>query len=301
MSLTERPLAETDLDAIMAMLHSYDLAYVGEPMMDAEDVLGEWQMPSFELARDTLGLVDDDGRLVGYASVDSGGTVEVTTDRELWNGPEEERLLDHAERHAAARGITSVRRFVAGADVEGQALMRRRGWSEAYTSWVLQLGPDDEIRTRELPPGYAVRPFAAEDAEEVHRVVAEAFSEWQQNQRSFEDWHASVVERPGADSTRFRVVTFTDPAGGDAPQIVGACVVFDGPEEAWVSQLAVARDHRHRGLAQRLLADTYRGARERGVARGGLSTDSRTGALGLYQRLGMTVFCEYRCFTRTLA
>jgi ribosomal protein S18 acetylase RimI-like enzyme len=76
--------------------------------------------------------------------------------------------------------------------------------------------------------------------------------------------------------------------------VVGACLVIDpdptGPAdraEAWVAQLAVHPAHRRRGLAARLLAETARGARGRGTPSVGLSTDTRTGALGLYQRLGM--------------
>jgi mycothiol synthase len=56
-----------------------------------------------------------------------------------------------------------------------------------------------------------------------------------------------------------------------------------------VSHLAVDRAHRRRGVAQQLLADAYAAARERGVSDAGLSTDTRTGALDLYVRLGMRV------------
>ena len=38
-----------------------------------------------------------------------------------------------------------------------------------------------------------------------------------------------------------------------------------------------------------MLAHAFRGARELGYATVGLSTDSRTGALGLYERVGMHV------------
>ena len=54
-----------------------------------------------------------------------------------------------------------------------------------------------------------------------------------------------------------------------------------------MAQLAVARAHRRRGVAQQLLAEAYAAARERGVLNAGLSTDTRTGALDLYRRLGM--------------
>ena len=43
------------------------------------------------------------------------------------------------------------------------------------------------------------------------------------------------------------------------------------------------------GIAQALLADAFAVARAHGANRSGLSTDSRTGALGLYEKVGMRV------------
>ena len=54
-------------------------------------------------------------------------------------------------------------------------------------------------------------------------------------------------------------------------------------------QLAVDRAHRGTGLAQALLADAFGRAREHGATRSELSTDSRTGALDLYLKVGMEV------------
>ena len=44
-----------------------------------------------------------------------------------------------------------------------------------------------------------------------------------------------------------------------------------------------------RGLAQAILVDAFGEARAHGALLCGLSTDSRTGALGLYEKVGMTV------------
>jgi mycothiol synthase len=67
-----------------------------------------------------------------------------------------------------------------------------------------------------------------------------------------------------------------------------------------VSRLAVRRDQRNRGLAQALLVDAYARAREHGVPTGGLSTDSRTGALGLYEKVGMQVIMDWVNRAKTL-
>ena len=61
------------------------------------------------------------------------------------------------------------------------------------------------------------------------------------------------------------------------------------PPEAYVARLAVRRDQRHRGLAQALMVDAFREGRDHGAESSCLSTDSRTGALGLYEKVGMEV------------
>ena len=57
----------------------------------------------------------------------------------------------------------------------------------------------------------------------------------------------------------------------------------------FIPRLATRRDQRGRGLAQALLVDSFREsprARCEGLE---LSTDSRTGALALYEKVGMVV------------
>jgi ribosomal protein S18 acetylase RimI-like enzyme len=68
-----------------------------------------------------------------------------------------------------------------------------------------------------------------------------------------------------------------------------ACIVLTERQEAYIDRLATRADQRHRGLAQALMVDAFRAGREKGATTSGLSTDSRTGALGLYQKVGMVV------------
>ena len=56
------------------------------------------------------------------------------------------------------------------------------------------------------------------------------------------------------------------------------------PNEAYIDQLAVRSDQRHRGLAQALLVDAFARGRAHGAHRSALSTDSRTGALASTRR-----------------
>jgi len=64
-------------------------------------------------------------------------------------------------------------------------------------------------------------------------------------------------------------------------------------DAGWIDQLAVRRDRRGEGLARALLNAAFAEFRARGFPSARLSTDSRTGALGLYLHVGMTVTQEW--------
>lgn len=76
-----------------------------------------------------------------------------------------------------------------------------------------------------------------------------------------------------------------DPAGA----VVGVSHVVVAEGCGYIDKLAVRADERRRGIARALLADSFAVAKERGAHRSELCTDSRTGALDLYLKLGMEV------------
>jgi mycothiol synthase len=120
----------------------------------------------------------------------------------------------------------------------------------------------------------------------VWTVVEDAFLEWSDRDRqSFEDFTAEVWQRPGFEPWHLQVVTAPDGA------VAGVAFVWNtagesGPD-TYIDRLAVSRDHRNRGLAQALLVAAFAAGRERGAVTSSLSTDSRTGALSLYEKVGM--------------
>ncbi len=153
---------------------------------------------------------------------------------------------------------------------------------------MLHLPPGVEIIDRPLPPGYLLREVEPTDDEAVWTVLEDAFLEWSVREREpFEDFLAETRQRPGFESWNLRLVA------NEVGTVVAAVVLQmsqagDEPE-GFVDRVAVRRDQRGQGIAQALLADAFRLAREHGAVKCGLSTDSRTGALDLYLKMGMTV------------
>ena len=65
--------------------------------------------------------------------------------------------------------------------------------------------------------------------------------------------------------------------------------MFLTEKTAYIQKLAVRRDRRGLGLARALLVDAFELGRRHGAVTSALATDSRSGALGLYEQVGMTV------------
>ena len=75
----------------------------------------------------------------------------------------------------------------------------------------------------------------------------------------------------------------------DDGQVVGACYFSPLDDAGWIDQIAVRGDRRGLGLGRALLVAAFTEARARGATKSVLSTDSRTGALSLYEHVGMRI------------
>ena len=166
----------------------------------------------------------------------------------------------------------------------GDRLLESLGYRVRWHSWGLALLEGAAVPTRALPEGYAVREAAPAEYEQTWNVQEDAFLEWSVRDREpFEDWHAEITGRPGFEPWNLRAVV--DPAGA----VVAMAWVQLGLDTAFIARLATAKQERGRGLAQALLVDSFAAGQAHGAKRLELSTDSRTGALTLYEKVGMVV------------
>lgn len=282
-ALTARPPRRVDLPALHGLVAAYEERQLGEALIDLEDLEADWQRPSFDPERDAL-LVLDGPAVVAAAEVHTPSRSSVVVHPDACGRGIGGALLDWVVRAAGERGAAVVGQTVPDADAAATALLRSRGWQPHWTSWVLELPPGEQVPLRPLPAGYRLRPYVpGQDERAAYDVIERAFSEWPDREpTSFEDWRAWVPQRPGSEPWQLMLVE-TD------GRVVGACHVLLSGGTGWVNQLAVDRSHRGRGIAQALLAEAYAATRQRGALRSELSTDSRTGALDLYTRLGMRV------------
>ena len=288
-----RPLTLADADRIAEVMAAEELADTGEVAIEAADLVADWSEPSYDLAAHSVGIVAPSGELVAYAEAYGGDRGDAAV---------------HPDHHGRGIGTALAHWLVARAGElgaerigmpkpvgsPGDKLLDTLGWEARWTSWVLELPEGRTVPERPLPEGYRIREATGGDYEQAWDVVETAFLEWSVRPRQpFDTWLHHVVGRPGFEPWNLRVACDADGT------IVGAVIILlaglddERGREGYIDKVAVRRDQRGLGLGQALLAESFATARAHGAVRSRLSTDSRTGALSLYERVGMQVVQEW--------
>jgi mycothiol synthase len=278
--LSSRSLTLDDAEAVTALIIAEELHDVGTVDVDLDDVVSEWQRPSYDLATSSLGVFDGD-RLVAYADLvhpDFGYTGVLPPERGRGIGS---ALADWLEALARSRGAELVSNQVPTGGA-AHRLLAARGYRERWTAWDLELPEGAEVGAQPVPDGYAIREARPDEHETFYEVVEDAFGEWR-DRGSLEDFAAMVWGRPGHQPWNLRVCTAPDGT------VVGATHVHLTGDAGYVARIAVRKDRRGLGLASAMLADAFALTRQHGAVRCYLATDSRTGALALYEKVGMQV------------
>ncbi|MDN4161041.1 GNAT family N-acetyltransferase [Nocardioides abyssi] len=285
--LTARPLTMDDAAAVHAVIAAEEVVDLGEAELTLEDVVADWQRPSYDVAASTVGVLDGD-RLVAYADLSAPDVAYTAVHPDHQGRGIGTALARWVQARARAAGSTRV-----GTQVpEGSAadrLLADLGYEVRWTAWDLELPEGAEVRARALPEGYALRDATEADREAAWTLVEDAFLEWSERERmSLADFGARVWDRPGAEPWNLRLLVHAT-GSGSGEEVVGATHVYLAGDAAYVARIAVRPDHRGRGLAPAMLVDAFGQAREHGAARCYLSTDTRAGARGLYEKVGMVV------------
>ncbi len=279
---TSRPATMADAEAVAAVIAASEAHHIGVAMVDVDDVLADYAAAE-DLARDSM-LVFDGDRLVGEMLVENGRYADGTVHPDAEGRGIGTALLRWSREVARLQGGTAVGGTVPDANVPARELFLANGYEPHWASWILQIRNEAEPAPPTLPAGITIRPLVSGEEETVHRVIEDAFAEWGTRPPTpFEQWRAWVVGRPGFEPWML-------PVAVDGEQIVGAAFLIHYPNDSgWVQQLAVRADHRGRGLGRALLQHAFGVFHRMGEPVTGLSTDSRTGALTLYEHVGMRV------------
>jgi GNAT superfamily N-acetyltransferase len=278
----------SDAQAVTDLIAAAETVDAGSPAIDLEDIEGDWVRGSFDLATESIGVWDGD-RLAAAGEVFKGRRADASVHPDYRGRGIGTWLATWLEDCARARGSELIGQTVPG-DSGPEAFFRSRGYRVGWTSWVLQLPADTTIELQPLPDGYTLREFdGPADGRIAFQLIEDAFNEWpDRDPSSYDDWAPRGPLRPGFEPWQIRFVV--DHQGTE----VGVCYTIHAGATGYVDAIAVRRDQRGLGLARAMLVDAFARAREHGATISELSTDSRTGALGLYEHVGMQVTQTWR-------
>lgn len=308
-----RACRRSDLDAVIAMMHTVEIADMGEVMTPRDELDSTWRESRVDLAEDTCVVHDQTGRLVGYALAwegVAGKEIEVDTYAcaTTRNTTLDRYLLDWAVARGsniAARAGTPLTAFAAALQGEvREPLLVQLAF--AATRWFHRMVIDLEaVSAPRSVPGIEVAPLATTSSspyvvplEAVHATTIEAFRDhWGADETTFAEWHQRWVDRDAFDPTLWFVAL-------DGDEVAGALVALVEPEvgAGRIPLLGVRRPWRGRGIAEALLYASFAAFVERGVRRVslGVDTQSLTGATRLYERVGMTRAFTIVVYCRTI-
>jgi mycothiol synthase len=278
-----RPLVMGDSAAVYQLLARSEQHDIGEIFIEEADIIADWQRPDYDISAHAIGI-EHLGQLIGYAEHTGNGRVDAAVDPRFRRRGIGTSLALWLQKTGAEQGFSAIGSPVlVGSDAD--LLLESLGYHIRWHSWVLELAAGSEIPHRELPHGYSVGQVEVADLAAMHEILEDAFLEWSDRPReSLGDFEAHSVNRPGFEPWLLRGVR--DPAGN---LVAVAQLIQAPPAEVFIDRLATRKDQRNRGLAQALMADSFRIGQTQGAAKFTLSTDSRTGALDLYLKVGMQV------------
>ena len=291
--LVARVATRRDIDASLALVSACETANDGVSEVHPTDIIQAFDLTS---TNDGVLVVEDGSRIVGWANV-VDGRADVNVHPDALGLGIGAALLAWTEARARVTGRTQVRQVVTDADLAARRLFEASGYTEIQASWILEMSLGGESPSVRVPPGITLCAYETGDAEATYRVIEDAFSEAPgRDPVAFERWTAHVLDHPAFAPGLSRLAF-------DGDELVGAALSHDysGESEGWVQQLATKATHRHRGIARALLGSVFGAFHAAGKRTVGLSTNSRTGALTLYERLGMRVRRSYTGWSRDLA
>lgn len=291
-----RPLTPADLEAVYELEAAGEAFDDGQVEIDLSDLQGDWLRPDFHLDTMSVGVFDGTG-LVAYATVFNCRAEALVhpSHRAIGLGS---ALMRWTWEVARFDGCRRVGQTVSENERAAAHLFESAGYQATHTSWILTLELGSGRRAPiVLPAGYRFRAYRPEvDDHELFSLIDRAFDEWREpgsTPMTFENWVVWALHDIDP-----ALVIMVEHCG----HLVGAVLGHDygSDQEGWIEELAVAKEHRDLGLGRALLEACFSGFQERGHLLCGISTDSRTGALTLYEHLGMTVRKTYTHWSRQL-
>ncbi|MBN2499667.1 MAG: GNAT family N-acetyltransferase [Anaerolineales bacterium] len=291
-----------DLQAVFDLVVACDIAELGEPDTDLEDIQGGWE--DIDLSQDAWLVSDAAGTLIGYAAVFSRFD-RFTFDTyahpdhatvELHRG-----LFDLCEQRARQRLQTEnldkgqVTLYTSHTNHDLNQIVEAAGFYLKKYHYQLEIELDAPPSAPTWPEGSELRNFIpGQDERATFDFIQTAFDRPGRTPPSYEDWHSFMVGHPLFNPDLWFLLY-----AGES--IIGAALCFDYAQSGWVRQLGVLPTHQRQGIGAALLQHVFGVFFQRGKPRIGLAVESENpNAIAFYERVGMKPLHQYNEYQKEL-
>jgi ribosomal protein S18 acetylase RimI-like enzyme len=282
--------------------NAYDVVDLGEPDTSVEHLAEDLPVDGSD-GRNAIALIGDGGSLAAFGLLEPmpedlievfGRVHPASAGRGL--GAYVVAWSEASARESARERGAPVRLHngVTGTDRAAGALLRERGYEVVRFAWHMERsltdlgeGPPDG------PAGFVLRPAGTQDLAAVWRTMAESFAgHWEWRPLPFDEF------RDHAEASRLQAVLALE---GD--ELAGAVTFHPASRSGWIEELGVRPTWRRRGLGELLLHRAFAGLRDLGmeVARLNVDAGNETGAVRLYERVGMRIRREWLIYEKAVA
>jgi ribosomal protein S18 acetylase RimI-like enzyme len=299
-----RPAAPDDVAAVCALVIAVDVEEYGEPDYEEADVRDDWARERFDLARDSWVVESPDGAVAGYAVAWDKRPHELVQ-ADVFAAPGEPDLYPwlvdavsrRAAEHATAAGRARAHVFNPEPNARRAAALTTAGYDvvRVFRRMAADLGVPPPAPTPQ--DGVAIRRVTPDDLETCWAVQQASFAaHFDFVPGSFETWRGELVD---TETYRPEYWWLAEVDGVAAGMLIGQ----RHEENGWVRILGTVPAARGRGVGSALLLTAFAAFRADGCPRAGLGVDSGnvTGAMALYERLGMRAEQRYDCYERTFS
>jgi mycothiol synthase len=269
------------------MLNEHCRRLYGTDDVTPADLLLYWESPDVEFGQDVL-VAEQGSDIVGYADVGLHGDgvwLDVRgTDPNALPG-----LLEAIEQRATTKEPDrKLWGYTSADDVPLVELFERTGYRKARHSFRMQIELDGDQPEPEWPESVSVRTMRGGEERRVYEAQMASFADtWMFAVEPYESWLHWMVEEPSFDPSLW----FIAEQEGEVAGIILSRAPENEPGVGWVRILGVLPAYRQHGLGQALLQHTFAEFGKRGFTAVGLGVDAEnpTGAVRVYQRVGMHV------------
>jgi len=293
--------ATMDDNGIVVELINFRSAITGETPTSIEEKKNAWETPGLDVSRDTHLVFTEDDILAGLLEFWDISEPHVQPTIHLHVHPEYapdlvgNYLLSWADQRArqvldiAPPGEKVVLLITAdGQDTKKQQILQTNGYVKERIFWRMLIEIDSLPSIKELPEGFSVRNhIVGQDDRAMYETMESAFADhWRHVPITYDQWAHWNLEEDEFNPDLWFFAT-------QAEAIVGGLMAWptfnDETDTGWISDLGVLKEWRGRGIGESLLAHAFRAFYEKGIKKAALlvDTDSQTGALRLYERVGM--------------